>query len=57
MYLTKNRLYHQCASVYLDTEEHSDKDDGDGDEEEKHEEPSAPVQPVTETHHAHVLLQ
>lgn len=57
MYLTKNRLYHQSASVYLDADEYSDKEDGDGKEEEKHEEPGAPVQPVTETHHAHVLLQ
>lgn len=57
MYLTKNRLDNQSASVYLDADEYSDKEDGDGKKEEKHEEPGAPVQPVTETHHAHVLLQ
>ncbi len=43
--------------VYLDADKYGHKEDGDGEEEEKHEEPGAPVQPVTETHHAHVLLQ
>lgn len=43
--------------THPDTKEHCDKEDGDGEEEKEHEEPGAPVQPVAEAHHPHVLLQ
>lgn len=41
----------------MDTKEQSDKHDWDGEEEEEQEEPGAPVEPVAETHHPHVLLK
>lgn len=43
--------------THPDTKEHGDKADGDREEEKEHEEPSAPVKPVAEAHHPHVLLQ
>lgn len=40
-----------------DTKEQSDERNGDSEEDKEHEEPGAPVQPVAEAHHPHVLLQ
>lgn len=47
--------YYRLA--HLDTEQESNKKHWNGEEEKEHEEPSAPVQPVAETHHPHVLLE
>lgn len=43
--------------THPDTKEDCDETDGEAEEEEEHEEPGAPVQPVAEAHHPHVLLQ
>lgn len=43
--------------THLDTEQQSDKQDGYWEKEEEHEEPGAPVEPVAEAHHPHVLLR
>lgn len=44
-------------TTHPDTQEECDETDWDAEEEKEHEEPGAPVQPVAEAHHPHVLLQ
>lgn len=43
--------------THLDAEQHCDKKDRNREEQEEHEEPGTPMEPVTETHHPHVLLK
>lgn len=52
----QHRVCSLGTDAHLDTEEHSDEEHRHQEEEEEHEEPGAPVQPVAEAHHVHVLL-
>lgn len=45
------------SQTHPDTKEQGDEADGEREEEKEHEEPSAPVEPVAEAHHPHVLLR